>query len=68
MEESLTASVNNTIEVSNLPQDCTEDMLELYFDNPRSGGCVGGVKAVQMVGVGLAQIEFINASSELSMV
>ena len=57
--------IQDTLEVSNLPSDVSEDILELYFDNPRSGGCEGAVKAVSLIRQGVAKVQFSSAKSEL---
>ena len=55
---------NNTLEISNLPQECDEDAIQLYFENPKSGGCPGGVKNVQIIGNGVVRIQFIDDRSK----
>ena len=65
LEESLASIANATLEITNLPQDCTEEMLKSYFEDSKCGGCSGAVKAIKIVGSEVAQVEFTNATSEL---
>ena len=58
------SSMSDTLEVSGLPQSCSEELLELYFENPKHGGCSGGVKAIKNIRPGVAQVTFDNVSSE----
>lgn len=55
---------NDTLEISNLPQECDEDAIQLYFENPKSGGCPGGVKHVQIIGNGVVRVQFIDDRSK----
>ena len=61
MEDS---TLKDTLEISNLPQGCDEETIELYFENPKSGGCSGGVKSIQIIGDGVARVQFINDLSK----
>ena len=65
LKESLASIANATLEVTNLPQDCTEEMLKLYFEDSECGGCSGAVKAIKIAGSEVAQVEFTSATSEL---
>ena len=55
----------DTLEVSNLPSNVTKDVLELYFESPKSGGHDGAVKDVSFVSPGVAQVKFSDPESEL---
>ena len=50
----------DTLEISNLPQECDEETIQLYFESPKFGGCPGGVKSIQIVGNGVARVQFID--------
>ena len=65
-EEDSEQVVQDTLEVSNLPSNVSEDILELYFESPKSGGCDDAVKAVTFVSPGVAQVQFSTAESEFS--
>lgn len=54
--------VRDTLQVSNLPADMSEDILEMYFESPKSGGCVDAVKEVLLIRPGVAQIQFSTAA------
>ena len=55
---------NDTLKVSNLPQDCDTEAVQLYLENPKSGGCPGGVKNIQIIGNGVVQVQFIDDQSK----
>ena len=63
-----TDQLDDTLEVSNFPTDVSEYVVELYFENPKSGGCDGGVKSVTIIGPGVAQVQFSSATSEYVVV
>ena len=63
-EEIMTYSSDDTLEVSNLPSGTSEDILELYFESPRSGGYDGAVKSVAVIQPGVAHIQFTSTKSE----
>jgi hypothetical protein len=58
--------LRDTLEVGNFPADVSNDLVELYFENPRSGGCDGAVKSIKIVGPGVAQVQFSTDTSECS--
>jgi RNA recognition motif-containing protein len=64
METELKELPLDTLEVSNLPSDVTKDVLELYFENPKSGGQDGAVKDVSFVSPGVAHVKFSDPESE----
>ena len=55
----------DTLEVSGLPDTISEELLDMYFENSRSGGCADGVKKVSFVRPGVAQIQFISDTGTL---
>ena len=59
--------IDNTLEVSNFPNDVSEDLVELYFENSKSGGRAGAVKSVTVMGSGIAQVQFSSSTSEYSI-
>lgn len=59
-----TDQLHDTLEISNFPANISEDLVEFYFENPRSGGCEGAVKSVTIIGPGVAQVQFSTDTSE----
>ena len=57
-------TLKDTLEISNLPKECDEETIQLYFESPKSGSCPGGVKSVQIIGDGVAQIQFVDDQSK----
>ena len=55
----------DTLEVSNLPSSVTVDVLELYFESPKSGGHGGAVKDISFSSPGVARIKFSDPQSKL---
>ena len=64
LEES-SDSVANTTQKVNLPQRCTEDLVQPHVEDPEFGGHSGAVKAVKMIGSENARVEFTNTSGKL---
>ena len=58
--------LGDTLEVSNFPSDVSKDLVELYFESPKSGGCDGAVKSVTIIGPGVVQVQFSTNASEYS--
>ena len=54
----------DTLEVRNLPHSVSTDALQLYFENPKSGGCVDGVKEITIMESGVACIQLTDATGE----
>ena len=54
----------DTLKVSNLPSNVTKDILELYFESPKSGGQDGAVQDISFVGPGVAHVKFSDPESE----
>ena len=55
------------VEVGGLPEQVTVDVLELYFENRRSGGKEGAVKDIWLdAKSGLARIAFSEQAGELA--
>ena len=50
----------DTLEISNLPQECDKETIQLYFESPKSGGHPDGVKSIQIIGDGVARVQFID--------
>ena len=63
-----TDQLGDTLEVRNFPASVSKDLVELYFENPKSGGCDGAVKSVSITGPGVAQVRFSSPTSECSEV
>lgn len=63
-EEIMTYVLEDTLEVNNLPSDISEDLLVLYFESPKSGGCANAVKSVTVVRPGVARIQFLSTKSK----
>ena len=63
-EEMTTYLLDDTLEVSNLPHDVSEDLLALYFESPKSGGCADTVKSVTILRPGVARIQFSSTKGE----
>ena len=59
-----TDQLRDTLEVSNFPADVSKELVELYFENPRSGGCEGAVKSITIIGPGVAQVQFSTDTGE----
>ena len=57
-------TLKDTLEISNLPQECDEETMQLYFENPKSGGCPGGVKNIEIIGGGVARVQFVDDQSK----
>ena len=55
---------DDTLEVSNIPENVSKEYLELYFESPKSGGCVDGVKNVTMLRPGVAKVLFSSSRSK----
>ena len=55
---------DDTLEVSNLPENISKEYLELYFESPKSGGCADGVKNVTMLRPGVAKVLFSSSKSK----
>ena len=58
---------NTTLEVSNIPANMKEDYLQMYFENPKSGGCADCVKDITIVEPGIAHVQLIDAAGKPSM-
>ena len=65
-EEMMTYPLDDTLEVSNLPGDVSEELLELYFESTKSGGCADAVKSITVIRPGVVRIQFSSAKSEPS--
>jgi len=48
----------DTLEVSGLPPSADKELLELYFETPRSGSLDGAVEECSIVSPGTAHIKF----------
>ena len=55
---------DDTLEVSNLPGNISEEYLQLYFENPKSGGCDDAVKSITFLRPGVAKVQFSSSESE----
>ena len=67
-EESLPSthsSIKDTLKVSGFPDGVSEEVLVLYFENAKSGGCADAVKEVFFPSPGVAQIQFISDTSKI---
>ena len=65
VQESSSVDVSDdTIKVTNLPENISKEYLEFYFESPKSGGCVDGVKNVTLIRPGVAKVLFSSPKSE----
>lgn len=55
----------DTLEVSNLPSKVTREILELYFESPKSGGETGAVRDIHFISPGVAHVKFSDPESKL---
>lgn len=55
------------LEVSNIPANVNEDYLQMYFENPKSGGRADCVKDITIIKPGIAHIQLTDAASKPSM-
>ena len=55
---------DDILEVSNLPEQVSKELLEYYFESPKSGGCPNGVKDVTLLRPGVAKVLFSSPDSE----
>ena len=58
------SETGTTLEVSNIPVDMKEDYLQMYFENPKSGGCADCVKDITIIKPGIAHIQLTDAASK----
>ena len=58
---------STTLEVSNIPVDIKEDFLQMYFENPKSGGCADCVKDITIIKPGIAHVQLTDAASKSSV-
>ena len=63
-DECSPSTVDDVLEITNLPHDIHEDTLELYLENSKSGGSCGAVKEITVVAPGMARVKVSSASSE----
>ena len=59
-----TCKTADTLEVSGLPEGISEDLIELYFENPKSGGCEGAIKSISFLGPTTACVQFTSDESK----
>ena len=52
------------LEVSNIPANVEGDYLQMYFENPKSGGCADCVKDITIVEPGIAHIQLTDAAGK----
>ena len=57
----------STLEVSNIPANVEGDYLQMYFENPKSGGCADCVKDITIVKPGIAHVQLTDAAGKPSM-
>ena len=58
------STVNGILEISNLPQNVCEEMLELYLESPKAGGCPGAVNNITLIEPGIARVQFDDTNSK----
>ena len=51
---------HDILEVSGLPDGISEGLIELYFENSKSGGCADAVKDITFVRPGVARVQFTS--------
>ena len=52
--------VHNEIEVSNVPQNVSEDLLKTYFESRKSEGCSNAVSECKKINPGIFRVSFKN--------
>ena len=62
--ESTLSSSSNVLLVSNLQENVDEHLIEMYFENPKSGGYDGAVENVDFVEPKVVRITFTNSEGE----
>ena len=55
------------LEVSNIPANMEGDYLQIYFENPKSGGCADCVKDITFIEPGIAHVQLTDAAGKPSM-
>ena len=56
------------IVVKNLPDKCEPDLLEMYFEKPKSGGTEGCIKAIKIIGgANVAHVTFYTSEGLYSI-
>ena len=48
----------DTLLISNLPENADEFLIEMYFENPKSGGCEEAIEKIHFVEPKIAQVQF----------
>ena len=51
---------HDTLEVTGLPDGVSEGLIELYFEDSKSGGCADAIKDISFVRPGVARIQFTS--------
>ena len=54
----------DTLKVVGLPEGISKDLIELYFESPKSGGCAGAIKTLSLLGPTSACIQFTSDGSK----
>lgn len=54
----------DTLLISNLPEKANEFLIEMYFENPKSGGCEGAIEKIHFVEPKVAQVQFKDPQGE----
>ena len=54
----------DTLLISNLPEKANEFLVEMYFENPKSGGCEGAIEKIHFVEPKVAQVKFKDPQGE----
>ena len=54
----------DTLLISNLPENASEFLVEMYFENPKSGGCEGAIEKIHFIKPKVAQVKFKDPQGE----
>ena len=63
LQESV-CKATDTLKVVGLPEGIPKDLIELYFESPKSGGCAGAIKTLSLLGPTSACIQFTSDGSK----
>lgn len=63
-DHSQTHEGDNILIVSGIPQSFSTEIIELYFENHKSGGCFDAVESISMFKPGAARVQFTSDTSK----
>ena len=56
--------MDDTLQISNLPEHISKEYLQFYLESPKSGGSADGVKDIQIMSTGMAKVLFSSPKSK----